>query len=122
MIQIQLHALRFAKDRRAIFFSIKTVTGTPQDIVNLVNCASTMAWTRPLSNDHSINRWQKTRFVRKMVHTMFNTIAGKRIAVLGLAFKKDTNDTREPPAIDVGSARLSEHAELGISDRGYRPR
>lgn len=63
-----------------------------------------------------INDWQKQRFVRRMIRTMFNTIAGKRIAVLGFAFKKDTDDTRESPAIDVCRALLAEHAELAIFD------
>ena len=63
-----------------------------------------------------INNWQKTRFVQRMIGTMFHTIAGKRIAVLGFAFKKDTNDTRESPAIDVCRALLLEHAELAIYD------
>lgn len=60
-----------------------------------------------------INTWQKTRFVRNMIQTMFNTIAGKRIAILGFAFKKDTNNTRESAAIDVCRALLAERAQLG---------
>jgi UDPglucose 6-dehydrogenase len=64
----------------------------------------------------TINTWQKTRFVRRMIDTMFNTIAGKRIAILGFAFKKDTNDTRESAAIDVCRALLSEQARLAIYD------
>ena len=63
-----------------------------------------------------INNWQKTRFVQQMIRTMFNTIAGKRIAVLGFAFKKDTNDTRESAAIDVCRALLAEKAQLAICD------
>jgi UDPglucose 6-dehydrogenase len=63
-----------------------------------------------------INDWQKQRFVRRMIDTMFNTMAGKRIAVLGFAFKKDTNDTRASAAIDVCAALLSEHAQLAIYD------
>lgn len=64
----------------------------------------------------TINTWQKTRFVRRMIDTMFNTIAGKRIAILGFAFKKDTNDTRASAAIDVCRALLSERAQLAIYD------
>ncbi len=45
-----------------------------------------------------------------MIDTMFNTIAGKRIAILGFAFKKDTNDTRQSAAIDVCRALLNERA------------
>jgi UDPglucose 6-dehydrogenase len=63
-----------------------------------------------------INTWQKTRFVRSMIRTMFNTIAGKRIAILGFAFKRDTNDTRESAAIDVCRALLAERAQLAIYD------
>jgi UDPglucose 6-dehydrogenase len=64
----------------------------------------------------SINTWQKARFVRRMIDAMFNTIAGKRIAILGFAFKKDTNDTRESAAIDVCRALLNEKAKLAIYD------
>ena len=64
----------------------------------------------------TVNQWQKTRFVQQMMRTMFNTISGKRIAVLGFAFKKDTNDTRESPAIDVCRALLEERARLAIYD------
>src|SRR4029078_391195 len=66
----------------------------------------------------TINTWQKTRFVRRMIYTMFNTISGKRIAILGFAFKKDTNDTRESAAIDVCRALLNEKAHLA----NYYPR
>ena len=67
-----------------------------------------------------INTWQKQRFVQRMISTMFNTIAGKRIAVLGFAFKKDTDDTRESAAIDVCRALLDERAELAIFDPKVR--
>lgn len=63
-----------------------------------------------------INDWQKDRFVRGMIRTMFNTISGKKIAVLGFAFKKDTNDTRESAAIRVCASLLAEHAEVAVYD------
>jgi UDPglucose 6-dehydrogenase len=68
-----------------------------------------------------VNDWQKRRFVQRMVRTMFNTIAGKRVAVLGFAFKKDTNDTRESAAIDVCSALLAEKARLAVFDPRVPP-
>jgi UDPglucose 6-dehydrogenase len=68
-----------------------------------------------------INDWQKQRFVRRMSDTMFNTMASKRIAVLGFAFKKDTNDTRASAAIDICAALLAEHAELAIYDPKVTP-
>ncbi len=63
-----------------------------------------------------INDYQSQRFVRKIVTEMFNTVAGKRIALFGFAFKADTGDTRESPAIAVSKQLLEEHAELAIYD------
>ena len=63
-----------------------------------------------------LNDWQKSRFVEKIVRSLFNTVNGKRIAILGFAFKKDTNDTRESPAIQVCRDLLREHAKLAIYD------
>jgi UDPglucose 6-dehydrogenase len=65
-----------------------------------------------------INDWQKTRFVEEIVRTLYNTVNGKRIAILGFAFKKDTNDTRESAAIQVCRDLLMEQAHLAI----YYPR
>lgn len=47
---------------------------------------------------------------------MFNTITGKKIAVLGFAFKADTGDTRESPAIDLINHFLSERARVTVYD------
>lgn len=44
------------------------------------------------------------------------TVSGKKIAILGFAFKKDTGDTRETPAIDVCKALIEEKAKIGIFD------
>jgi UDPglucose 6-dehydrogenase len=63
-----------------------------------------------------INDWQKDRFVKKIIRTLFNTVAGKRIALLGFAFKKDTNDTRESAAIRIAASLLREQAEVIIYD------
>ena len=68
-----------------------------------------------------LNDWQKSRFVEKIVRTLFNTVNGKRIAILGFAFKKDTNDTRESPAIQVCRDLLREHAHLAIYDPRVEP-
>lgn len=62
------------------------------------------------------NEYQKSRFVRAMVHAMFDTVADKRIALFGFAFKKDTADTRESPAISVARKLLEEHALVVVSD------
>jgi len=63
-----------------------------------------------------MNEYQQARFVSNMVLSMFNTVAGKRIALLGAAFKANTNDTRESPALNVCRALLEERAEIVISD------
>merc|ERR1719408_677993 len=63
-----------------------------------------------------MNDWQKRRFATQMVSAMFNTVSGKKIAILGYAFKKDTGDTRETPAIDVCKFLSDEKAKLSIHD------
>lgn len=63
-----------------------------------------------------MNDYQKSRFVDRVVKTLFNTVSGKKIAILGFAFKKDTNDTRESPAIYVCRDLLEEQANIAIYD------
>lgn len=63
-----------------------------------------------------MNNYQKDRFVRRIMGSMFNTVTGRKIAIYGFAFKKDTNDTRETPAIHVCSKLLEEQAQLSIYD------
>ena len=63
-----------------------------------------------------INDWQKRRFAAKIVSNLFDTVADKRIAVLGFAFKKDTNDTRETAAISVCRDLLAEQANVVVYD------
>ncbi|WP_433895723.1 nucleotide sugar dehydrogenase [Sphingobacterium mizutaii] len=64
-----------------------------------------------LINDH-----QKTRFAEKIIRSMYNTVNGKKIAFLGWAFKKNTNDTRESAAIYVADHLLEEKAEIAVYD------
>lgn len=63
-----------------------------------------------------INDWQKRRFAARIVKELFNTVADKKVAVLGFAFKKDTNDTRETAAINVCRDLLAEHAKVCVYD------
>lgn len=63
-----------------------------------------------------MNDWQKTRFARHIVQTLFNTVSGKKIAVFGFAFKKDTNDTRESAAIYVVRDLVLEQANVVVHD------
>ena len=64
----------------------------------------------------SLNHWQQQRIARLVVQRLFNTVAGKRVALLGFAFKADTNDTRESPAIQIAKDLLEEGARLSIFD------
>ena len=68
----------------------------------------------------TLNTWQQHRISRLMVNRLFGTISGKRIAVLGFAFKANTNDTRESPAIQVCLDLLEEGACLAIVDPKVR--
>lgn len=63
-----------------------------------------------------INEWQQARFVGNILRAMFNTVAGKRIALLGFAFKADTGDTRESPAIQVARMLVEERAQVVVCD------
>ena len=64
----------------------------------------------------TMNNYQQTRFVSQMISSMFNTVANKRIALFGVAFKAHTGDTRESPALNVCRSLLEEQAEVIITD------
>lgn len=63
-----------------------------------------------------LNQWQQKRFIQNMLANMFNTVAGKRIALFGFAFKANTGDTRESPALAITRGLLEERAEVIITD------
>ncbi len=63
-----------------------------------------------------INYWQQQRITKKLVEKLFGTISGKKIGILGFAFKANTNDTRESPAIKICKDLILEGAELKIYD------
>ncbi len=64
----------------------------------------------------TVNTWQQHRIARTVVQKLFGTVTGKRLAILGFAFKADTNDTREAPAIRIAKDLLEEGAQLAIHD------
>lgn len=90
-----------------------------KDILNLVYIAKSYGlhevadyWEQVIiMNDH-----QKRRFAKNIVSTLYNTVSDKKIAFLGWAFKKDTNDTRESAAIYVADDLLSEQAQIAVYD------
>ncbi|HET6460942.1 MAG TPA: nucleotide sugar dehydrogenase [Syntrophales bacterium] len=63
-----------------------------------------------------INHYQQERFIVNMLNAMFNTLAGKKICLFGFAFKANTSDTRESPAINITKRLLEEKAEIVITD------
>ena len=63
-----------------------------------------------------LNDYQKHRFSRKIITTLFNTVNGKKITFLGWAFKKDTNDTRESAAIYVANYLIEDGANIHVYD------
>lgn len=90
-----------------------------KDILNLVYLCETFNlhevaeyWEQVVR----MNDYQERRFAERVVKNMFNTISGKKIAVFGFAFKADTGDTRESPAIYISRLLLNEHANLAIYD------
>ena len=95
-----------------------------KDILNLVYISKSFGlnevadyWEQVIiMNDH-----QKRRFAAKIVQTLFNTVSGKKITILGWAFKKDTNDTRESAAIYVADYLLNEQAEIVVYDPKVKP-
>uniref|UniRef100_A0A2S2NYS2 UDP-glucose 6-dehydrogenase n=1 Tax=Schizaphis graminum TaxID=13262 RepID=A0A2S2NYS2_SCHGA len=68
-----------------------------------------------------MNVYQKSRFSNKIIESLFNTVTGKKITMFGFAFKKDTGDTRESPAIHVAKTLLDEGAKLNIYDPKVEP-
>ncbi len=90
-----------------------------KDILNLVYLCESFGLPEVAAYWQSVvamNDWQKSRFANRIVKALFNTVAGKRIAILGFAFKKDTNDTRETAAIAVCRDLLAEMAEVVVYD------
>lgn len=90
-----------------------------KDILNLVYICESFGlqeaadyWQQVVA----MNDYQKQRFARRVVKSLFNTVADKKICILGFAFKKDTGDTRETAAVYVAKHLLSEHAKISIYD------
>jgi len=90
-----------------------------KDILNLSYLARQYNLPEVADYWHSVirmNTYQKDRFVKRMLAAMFNTLAGKKIALFGFAFKANTGDTRESPAIFVAQKLFEEQAEIIVTD------
>jgi UDPglucose 6-dehydrogenase len=91
-----------------------------KDVLSLVYLAETLGldevaeyWTQVLK----VNEWQRDRFARRVVKCLNGTLAGKKLTVLGYAFKKNTNDTRESPALECIKILLEDApSEIAVFD------
>ena len=90
-----------------------------KDILNLVYISKSLGldevseyWNQVIK----INDYQKQRFAKKIMKSLFGTVSGKKITLLGWAFKKDTNDTRESAAIYVADILIENGAEVHVYD------
>jgi UDPglucose 6-dehydrogenase len=96
-----------------------------KDILSLIYLAEGLGltevaeyWQQVLS----INEWQRKRFMRVVIACLNGTLTGKKLTVLGYAFKKDTADTREPPSLDCVKMLLDDApAEITIYDSCCNP-
>jgi UDPglucose 6-dehydrogenase len=90
-----------------------------KDILNLVYLCETFGldecaryWNQVIE----MNDYQKKRFSEKMVAKMFNTVTGKKLTIFGYAFKKDTGDVRETPAMFIVRDLIQEKAVIHVYD------
>merc|ERR1712048_1224077 len=63
-----------------------------------------------------MNEYQKKTFTQRIIHTLFNTVTNKKICVFGFAFKKDTGDVRETPAVTVCNMLMEDGANVHVYD------
>ena len=90
-----------------------------KDILNLVYLCEHYGLTEVAAYWEQVivmNEWQKKRIAQLVIKKLGGSVKGKKIAVLGFAFKKDTNDTREAPAISVCETLLKAGANVLIFD------
>jgi UDPglucose 6-dehydrogenase len=90
-----------------------------KDILNLVYICRTLGLQEVADYWEQViimNDYQKRRFADKIITTLYNTVSGKKIAFLGWAFKKDTNDTRETAAMYVADILMEDLAIIAAYD------
>tara|TARA_B100000989_G_scaffold298896_1_gene290844 strand:+ start:2740 stop:4134 length:1395 start_codon:yes stop_codon:yes gene_type:complete len=90
-----------------------------KDILNLVYLCNHYGLSEVgeyWNNVLKINEWQQKRIYENIVNKLFGTLSNKKICILGFAFKANTNDTRESPAIHICRNLLEEGSYLSIYD------
>lgn len=96
-----------------------------KDVLNLVYLADTMGlpevgeyWRQVVK----MNEYARDRFTNRVIKCLNNTLVGKKITILGFAFKKDTSDTREAPALEMIKTLLEERPrEIAVFDPCCNP-
>ena len=90
-----------------------------KDVLNLVYIAESLElnevagyWNKVVE----INNYQKTRFAKNIIKELFNNVSGKKITILGWAFKKNTNDSRESAAIEIADILIENGALINVYD------
>lgn len=94
-----------------------------KDLLNLVYICESMNLQEPAQYWQKVldmNEYQKDRFSKQIIECLFNTVSDKSLAIFGFAFKKNTGDTRETPAITVCKTLMEEGAKLNIYDPKVR--
>merc|ERR1712228_952014 len=90
-----------------------------KDILNLVYICEQFGLTEVANYWQQVvdmNEYQKRTFTQRIIHSLFNTVTNKKIAVFGFAFKKDTGDVRETPALKVVEMLLQDGASVHVFD------
>jgi UDPglucose 6-dehydrogenase len=90
-----------------------------KDIFNIVYLSESLHLYEVAEYWRSIikmNEYQKLRFTKRIITCLFNSLTNKKIAVLGFAFKKDTSDTRDSPAITLVKNLVAEGSRVAIYD------
>jgi UDPglucose 6-dehydrogenase len=90
-----------------------------KDILNLVYICRSLGLSEVANYWEQVimlNDYQKRRFADNIITKLYNTVSDKKIAFLGWAFKKDTNDTRETPAMYIADQLIDDHACIHAYD------
>ncbi len=96
-----------------------------KDVLNLVYLCEALNLPEVAEYWHQVvamNDFQRKRFAQKVVDRLFQTVTGKRIAIFGFAFKKNTGDTRESSSIYISKHLLDEAAQVVIYDPKVDPK
>jgi UDPglucose 6-dehydrogenase len=89
----------------------------PKDVQAIVKTAELKGYDfKTLRAAEAVNKEQKTLLARKILKHFKGNIKGKNIAVLGLAFKPNTDDMREAPSIDIINMLLNNGAKVTAFD------